>query len=226
MVFYLVEHLEEGDKLSDWCHLEYNHMLTIVRLPDKMVFTNVKSKDINNTLKRENSEVFELSLRELIDADSLSLPLSIKLTVPFDRVCLLDMKAKGEIVPADSKVFDVVVFGGILGNVHVMEDGTYSSDDKTAIVRNLGFDQNRRHLGELQMTTDTAVLVTNIVLRQHKQLADIPFIDHPEIGIDSSECTVMEGFRYVEKNGKPVIPEGMAQLLADSMDYDLTEELI
>ena len=141
----------------------------------------------------------------------------------FAETCLLDMKADKVLCPKDE--FAAVVFGGILGNVHVHEDGTYSSDDKTSIVRQLGFSENRRHLGELQMTTDTAVVVTMKILKNRKSFEELEFIDHPEIPAPSGDCTVMEGFRYLSRKSEIVIPPGMAQLLAESMDFDLTEEL-
>merc|ERR1712226_721320 len=103
--------------------------------------------------------------------------------------------------------FDALVFGGILGNVIEQEDGTYSSDDRTAELRRLGF-EHRRHLGPMQMTTDTAVLVSKMVLEEARPLAEIPYLDSPEIqeaeeggtakgGCSESVC--MEGFRYVAR---------------------------
>jgi ribosome biogenesis SPOUT family RNA methylase Rps3 len=130
----------------------------------------------------------------------------------FAETCLLDMKAEKILDPSDN--FAAVVFGGILGNVHVHADGTYSSDDKTAIVRQLGYSENRRHLGELQMTTDTAVLVTMEIAKNKTPFEKLDFIDHPEIPAPSGDCTVMEGFRYLSKKSEIVIPPGMAQLLA------------
>ena len=222
MVLYVVEHLEEGENLSDWCRLEYMHMLETITLPDKVVFTNVTSPRSRDLLARENSLVFANPLKNYLSADSLSFPGCPE--IKFSKTCLLDMKADGILTPGDAVEFDAVVFGGILGNVHVMPDGTYSSDDKTSIVRSLGFKDNRRHLGELQMTTDTALIVTAEILRNQTQFNALDFTDHPEIPA-GDDCTIMEGFRYLQRNGKIVLPPGMAQLLADSMDFDLTDEL-
>merc|ERR1712224_1094415 len=94
----------------------------------------------------------------------------------WDRVCLLDMKAEDALQPEDDASFDAVVFGGILGNVIEGEDGSYSSDDRTSEVRRLGF-THRRHLGPMQMTTDTAVLVAKKVLEEAMTLSEIPFLD-------------------------------------------------
>ena len=224
MVFYLVEHLEEGDKLSDWCRLEYLHMLENVNSPDMLIFTNVTSGQTRKFLTRENSITTNQPLSSFLDGEFLRLPGNLP-AVKFTRACLLDMKAASVLSPEDANQFEAVVFGGILGNVHLLPDGKYSSDDKTSLVRKLGFSENRRHLGELQMTTDTAVLVTREILRNQKCFADLEFSDHPEIPTSQGDCTIMEGFRYLQKNGEIVIPPGMAELLADSMDFDLTAEL-
>ena len=222
MVLYIIEHLEEGATLSDWCRLEYMHMLETITLPDRVVFTNVTSLKSQKILTRENSLVFDKPLKMFISAESLNFPGCAE--IPFSKTCLLDMKATSILSPKDGNTFDAVVFGGILGNVYVQPDGTYSSDDKTSIVRSLGFEENRRHLGELQMTTDTALIVTFQILRNQTDFSNLEFLDHPEIAA-GDDCTIMEGFRYLQKNGEVVIPPGMAQLLAESMDFDLTDEL-
>lgn len=75
------------------------------------------------------------------------------------------------------------------------------------------------------MTTDTAVRVTRTVIQQKGKrpavermpptqltrypvkLADIPYIDNPELRIDEHESTEMP-FRYVKNaDGLPVMPE-------------------
>jgi hypothetical protein len=57
------------------------------------------------------------------------------------------------------------------------------------------------------MTTDTAVRVTRLVVEGRTALADIPFVDHPELQLSKHESTQMP-FRYVRgKDGGPVMPE-------------------
>ena len=75
----------------------------------------------------------------------------------------------------------------------------------------------------MQMTTDTAVRVTRLVIEQKGYcdtlkflirrlscsvpLNDIPYVDEPELRIDEHESTVMP-FRYVkDAEGKPVMPQ-------------------
>lgn len=80
----------------------------------------------------------------------------------------------------------------------------------------------------MQMTTDTAVRVTRLVIEQKGYcdtlnflirrlnysvpLNDIPYIDEPELRIDEHESTVMP-FRYVkDAEGKPTMPQVSTQL--------------
>ncbi|KAL8644774.1 MAG: hypothetical protein Q9226_007602 [Calogaya cf. arnoldii] len=72
-----------------------------------------------------------------------------------DRVCLLDPAAKEELQPADAHAFDIFVFGGILGDD--------PPRDRTSELRKKGF--TGRRLGPIQMTTDTAVRVTRMVIQ-------------------------------------------------------------
>ncbi|ANB12333.1 Sfm1p [Sugiyamaella lignohabitans] len=73
-----------------------------------------------------------------------------------ERVCLLDPAATQELVPEDNEKFDYFLFGGILGD--------HPPRDRTGELRKHGY--VGRHLGKTQMTTDTAVRVTNIVLSE------------------------------------------------------------
>lgn len=94
--------------------------------------------------------------------------------------------------------------------------------DRTSELRKKGY-QGRR-LGPVQMTTDTAVRVTRIIVQDRSILTSptvrvcrpltktvpvdkIPFIDHPELKINKNESTQMP-FRYVTgEDGRPIMPE-------------------
>ncbi|KAL6231649.1 hypothetical protein BDW75DRAFT_233414 [Aspergillus navahoensis] len=113
------------------------------------------------------------------------------------KVCLLDPSAKVELSPADGDTFEVFLFGGIL--------------DRTSELRKKGYEGRR--LGPVQMTTDTAVRVTRMVVHDRVPLKEIQYIDHPEIVINEHERTEMP-FRYVkDSEGKPIMPEGMVELI-------------
>lgn len=72
----------------------------------------------------------------------------------YSRVCLLDPKAEKELSPEDGEAFDIFLYGGILGDD--------PPRDRTGELRKYGFEG--RHLGIKQMTTDTAVGVTKMVV--------------------------------------------------------------
>lgn len=58
------------------------------------------------------------------------------------------------LAPEDGETFEVFLYGGILGDD--------PPRDRTGELRKLGFEG--RHLGEKQMTTDTAVGVSKIIV--------------------------------------------------------------
>ncbi|QDS76320.1 hypothetical protein FKW77_002494 [Venturia effusa] len=99
--------------------------------------------------------------------------------VPSKKVCLLDPKAEEELRPEDGDTFDVFLFGGILGD-----------HPPRAELRKKGF-QGRR-LGPVQMTTDTAVRVTRIIVQDKIKVEDIPYIDHPDLKVDEHESGMLE----------------------------------
>merc|ERR1712060_118618 len=179
-------------------------------------------------------ELVKMCGEQTQDAQKLPLP-------AWERMCLLDMEAKEPLQPEDVDSFDAFVFGGILGNCFEREDGSYGSDDRTAEIRKHGF-LHRRHLGPLQMTTDTAILTCHLVLDEKQSLAEIPFIDSPDIGGSASDggtgsgegiasdCVCMEGFRYVAQRGaggewEPRLPQGMREFLMKDADNNILDSL-
>ncbi|RAH40263.1 SAM-dependent methyltransferase [Aspergillus brunneoviolaceus CBS 621.78] len=127
------------------------------------------------------------------------------------RVCLLDPSAKVELSPADAETFDVFLFGGILGDD--------PPRDRTSELRKKGY--AGRRLGPVQMTTDTAVRVTRLVVHDKIPLEEIKYVDHPEILINEHERTEMP-FRYVvDKDGQPIMPPGMVDLIKKDADQGI-----
>lgn len=271
---YLIEHMEEG--LEEWPRLEYTHMCEIVP-PERLLFTRWPDDVDPATLSRaagssgpprttprslknlrrsqdDATAVVELAAAPISateggeGGDGVAASSSSPSLIKWDRVCLLDMDAEEALEPSDCANFDILVFGGILGNVHENEDGTFGSDDRTSELRDLTF-VKRRHLGPMQMSTDTALLVCHLVLEEARTLSEIPWVDSPEIGegvrgdggdekeeaLDvnhgPSDCVCMEGFRYVARRAaggddwEPTLPKGMRELLINSADNDLLDEL-
>ncbi|KAF4455520.1 carboxypeptidase D [Fusarium albosuccineum] len=118
------------------------------------------------------------------------------------RVCLLDPAASKDLSPEDGDTFDAFLFGGIL--------------DRTSELRKKGFEGRR--LGPKQMTTDTAVRVTRIVVQDKVPLGEVSYLDFPELKFNEHESTEMP-FRYVKgEDGKPIMPKGMVDLIRKDAD--------
>ncbi|KAJ5909027.1 SAM-dependent RNA methyltransferase predicted [Penicillium taxi] len=125
-----------------------------------------------------------------------------------ERVCLLDPSAAVELSPDDGDTFDVFLFGGILGDD--------PPRDRTSELRKKGY--VGRRLGPKQMTTDTAVRVTRIVVHERVPLEKISYVDYPEILVSEHERTEMP-FRYVtDASGEPIMPAGMVELIKKDAD--------
>ncbi|EXM32846.1 carboxypeptidase D [Fusarium oxysporum f. sp. vasinfectum 25433] len=111
------------------------------------------------------------------------------------RVCLLDPSAALDLSP---------------------EDGDDPPRDRTSELRKKGFEGRR--LGPKQMTTDTAVRVTRIVVQDKVPLDQVPYLDFPELKFNEHESTEMP-FRYVQgEDGKPIMPKGMVELIQKDAD--------
>jgi len=127
--------------------------------------------------------------------------------VPLEKVCLLDPKAPDALAPVDGVNFDWFLFGGILGDD--------PPRDRTSELRALGFPG--RHLGSVQMTTDTALGVTKRVVIDQEQLDKLPYVDFPTIRFNAKESVEMP-FRYIVQDGQPLMPPGMRELLYEDLD--------
>ncbi|KAF9963756.1 hypothetical protein BGZ70_007219 [Mortierella alpina] len=171
---YIIEHMEEG--MHDWCKLEYEHMVSVCGA-DHIYFTALTAKtlaDMPETLSKAHCHTEDI--------------LTMGDRIPHEKVCLLDPSSPYPLCPEDADKYDFFLFGGILGDD--------PPRDRTGELRKLGF--ATRHLGAIQMTTDTAVNVTRRVVEGKVPLDKIPFIDHPEIKLRKKETVTMP-FRYIAK---------------------------
>jgi len=188
---YIVEHLDE--ELGPWSELEY---LTITQ-ESQQAGANFCLSSVPPALELPSA------LTDLPGFKAEERSVEVLYADHKERVCLLDPSAAKELSPADGKDFDIFLFGGILGDD--------PPRDRTSELRKKGY-QGRR-LGPKQMTTDTAVRVTRLVVQDRIPLDEISYIDYPELRINKNESTEMP-FRYVGgKNGEPIMPEGMVDLI-------------
>ena len=192
---FVVEHLEP--ELGPWSALEY-----------KAIADESRKDGCAFILSSVPTALADSSELQSIGADVKTESVETYFADKRHRVCLLDPQAKQELAPSDAADFDVFLFGGILGDD--------PPRDRTSELRNKGF--TGRRLGPKQMTTDTAVRVTRMVLLQQVALDEIPYVDFPELQLDDHESTEMP-FRYVlDKGGKPVMPKGMVDLIKADAD--------
>jgi len=117
------------------------------------------------------------------------------------NVCILDPEAKKQLTPKDAKKFDFFIFGGIMGD--------YPPRKRTREIKYNSAE--RRNLGKAQMSTDTAVLVTKMI-HDGMPIEKIKFQDKLTIPMKEGEEIELP-YRYVLKNGKPVLPKGLLTML-------------
>ena len=133
--------------------VRYSQMLTNVGLSSQVHFTSLSSSSIPS-LEQHLSSHPSSSKGHAHTSPILTFISSSNPPIPQSKVCLLDPKAPKVLAPEDADAFDCFLYGGILGDD--------PPRDRTGELRKLGFEG--RHLGPKQMTTDTAVAVTKMVV--------------------------------------------------------------
>jgi ribosome biogenesis SPOUT family RNA methylase Rps3 len=208
---YVIEHMEEDEEtaksIPPWVELEYAHMRILAGPGAHVRFTSL-SKSSSDSITSAFGTIADPTLanfschregvRELMGASGIEL----------DKVCLLDPRAENVLSPEDGDGrFEWFLFGGILGDD--------PPRDRTSELRVHGFPT--RHLGPIQMTTDTALGVTKLVVADHIPLNKIPYVDHPTIEFSAKESVEMP-FRYIANGKEPRLPPGMKQLLYEDLN--------
>ncbi|KAI0896630.1 DUF431-domain-containing protein [Annulohypoxylon nitens] len=200
---YIVEHLDP--ELGQWSELEYIAIARETQRAGNTFMLSSLPEEFKVPEKLAEVPAFKAEKRgvEEIYAEGNGK----------ERVCLLDPQAEKDLNPDDRNEFDVFLFGGILGDD--------PPRDRTSELRKKGF--KGRRLGPVQMTTDTAVRVTRMVIEEQFTLSKIPFVDFPELRFNEHESTEMP-FRYVtDENGKPIMPEGMVDLIKKDADKSIDD---
>ncbi|KAJ3055143.1 hypothetical protein HK097_011380 [Rhizophlyctis rosea] len=177
-------------ELDEWSELEYANIRKHVG-PNRLILSHVHPTLLANLPERIRPENgIVITEKPILDIEG----------VEKSKVILLDPQATEELVPEDGDNFEYFLFGGILE------------------LRVQGF--ATRHLGPVQMTTDTAVLVSQLVVEGRKRLGELPFVDRPEIKLGKKESVELP-FRYIVEDGKPKLPAGLFELLKKSNDVSL-----
>ncbi len=170
-------------KVWKWCVLEYKHMSSIVGR-ENLWFTNVKS---NGEKLRKFGKVF----RQSVSAMKL------------ENSVILDAEANKALAPKEARKFSHIIFGGILGD--------YPPRGRTMDLRIKMQGVEARNMGKEQMSTDTAVLVAHTIL-SGMPLNKIRFTHHVDIDIRKGESVTLP-YKYVLKDGKPVLAPGLVEML-------------
>jgi ribosome biogenesis SPOUT family RNA methylase Rps3 len=179
---YVIEHFEAFNK---WTELEYLSILESVG-HENLILTSVNPQ----ILPTIHPDLQKISSLESIEHDAYD----------HKTILLLDPQAPQTLSPSDSK-YTYLLFGGILGDD--------PPQDRTSILRKMGFE--RRNLGKIQMTTDTAVLTAQKIV-QGTRIEELKFIDHPEVRVGKKESVTLP-FRYLVKDDKPIIAKGILDLI-------------
>eukprot|EP00999_Lentomonas_sp_LEN2_P000977 NODE_1984_length_681_cov_45.467509_g1934_i0.p1 GENE.NODE_1984_length_681_cov_45.467509_g1934_i0~~NODE_1984_length_681_cov_45.467509_g1934_i0.p1 ORF type:complete len:196 (+),score=40.49 NODE_1984_length_681_cov_45.467509_g1934_i0:64-651(+) len=192
---YIVEHLEP--ELGKWCLLEYARMAKVLG-PGKLMITNLKPDEIS-TIKAVAP-----------DAECLEKQVD-QLGLNHQRICLLDPKAEKMLEPSDISAFDYMLFGGILGDD--------PPQHRTKELYKIG--AQTRLLGDRQMSTDTAVVVTYKILDEKMPFEKIKFIDDPDVSLRDKESVHLP-YRYLcDADNNPIVADGLIEYLIESADEPL-----
>ncbi|KAF2872488.1 SAM-dependent RNA methyltransferase [Massariosphaeria phaeospora] len=200
---FVVEHLDP--ELEEWSSCEYYTIASECHATGAQFLLSSVSPTLKLSEKLQRAKGLNVETRSVEDiyADKK------------DKVCLLDPAASKDLNPQDGDMFDIFLFGGILGDD--------PPRDRTSELRKKGYEGRR--LGPVQMSTDTAVRVTRMVVQDRIPVEKIPYIDSPELIINKNESTEMP-YRYVKGNdGQPIMPEGMMDLIIKDSEKGLGDLL-
>ncbi|KAJ2919755.1 hypothetical protein MD484_g654, partial [Candolleomyces efflorescens] len=202
----VIEHMEEDEESSKaippWVELEYAHMRTLAGSGSQVHFTHLSrasSNTLNAAFAQPDSDVAASGKATATCHTTGILDLMKERGIPLSKVCLLDPKAEKALSPEDG-------------------DGDDPPRDRTSELRVLGFPN--RHLGPVQMTTDTALCVTKLVVQDKKRLDEIPYVvnqEFPTIHFNPKESVEMP-FRYIATGSDPLLPPGMKELLHEDLN--------
>ncbi|KAH0831347.1 hypothetical protein J3R83DRAFT_14008 [Lanmaoa asiatica] len=191
--------------LPPWVELEYTHMKMLAGASARVLFTHLSQRSCASLQEKlascgpaASSQAYTQSILELLKNQDVPLSKGI-----------LGIYSASSSLKRDS-----------------FSPGKSSGDDpprdRTSQLRQLGFPT--RHLGAVQMTTDTALGVTKRVVDDKIPLDKIPYVEFPTIKFNAKESVEMP-FKYIadRPGGEPLLPSGMKELLYEDLNkgFDL-----
>jgi ribosome biogenesis SPOUT family RNA methylase Rps3 len=137
-------------------------------------------------VKDDTAEFLEILNKEIQNEDDIE-----------KKLCFMDMRAEKTLgySPEDPSKSDranlkFIVFGGILGD--------HPPQDRAKDFREQNF-KTIRNLGKVQMTTDTALLVSYEIMQQNKNFTDLKFVDDPEVSLEAEVHSFLDVKFTVDK---------------------------
>lgn len=122
-------------------------------------------------------------------------------SIPLIGACVLDPESDVQLTPQIAKQFDYFIFGGILGD----------NPPRARTKEELLLPYPRFNLGKEQMSTDTAVIVTKMIV-DGLPVEQMQFQDGIEIEIAQGESVDLP-YKYLLIDGKPMLPDGLVEML-------------
>ncbi|SPO32005.1 uncharacterized protein UTRI_06730_B [Ustilago trichophora] len=248
---YVIEHMEEDDPdapsvFPEWALLEYRHMLQLVGPGSTVHFTSLSHASLESLRSLLSTPTSVPQATFELHTASITTLMSER-GVTKDKVCLLDPKSPFAVSITDAGKFssetkdsaaggpfEFFLYGGILGDD--------PPRDRTSSLRQLGFPS--RHLGGVQMTTDTALGVTKRCVEdgfllqlddtkeQEEKWQDnkktqkvLEWVNYPELNFGKGESVEMP-FRYMVDEQRPTLSSGAKQpLMPDGMRELIKKDL-
>lgn len=187
---FIVEHLEKP--LSQWCFLEYQHIITALG-KDAVFFTNVDDDSEQKQLAALGVKVYKETVANLIAQG----------VFPKEKCVLIDLDDKGDLTPQEAPQFEYAIFGGILGDQPLsMRSNTHFSS----------LHVERRQLTDKQMSTDTSVLVCDLVANKQQALSSLHFAYEIDITLNEFETMTLP-YQYLLVGNTPVFTPGLVEHL-------------
>ena len=122
------------------------------------------------------------------------------------------MRAQNVLQPSEREQFRFVVFGGILGD-HPPQDRAKDFRETFSHIR---------QLGTVQMTTDTAVLVSHAILGEQKPFESLQFVDEPSIPMEDNVNHFLDISMPHDKIAQ--IPDSITDFKTQIVDNQLRQE--
>lgn len=169
-------------RVFPWCKLEYAHISKWVG-KFNLLFTNTANTFLKTVGRVEKKKAKQLT---------------------FEKACVLDPDSPVLLTPAIARKFETFIFGGILG-----DDPPKERTKVELSASDLPYP--RFNLGKEQMSTDTAVIVTKLIV-DGTPLDKLTFQQGIEIEINDSESVSLP-YKYLVINGKQLFAPGLVDKL-------------